>query len=352
MKDEVQNQQGGNNSTNVQGGSVEIHQYGLSYSDVKDIALDVYKANYIQLKEDAAELAKNRAEELTDNFLTTLFKENPEAISGMRLPGMQIALFEAQKQYAKNGDKELEALLVNILVERASSPERSINQIVLDESLSIASKLTVEQMDALTLNFILSKTINNGLTSLTNLNDYIINGLIPFLPNLTKTSSCYEHLEYTGCGSLMEVSTFKKIEELFRQRYPGLFSKGFTEEIFNSEIGQIDEYSTFIIQCMHNPSLLQINALSDSVLTKNMNEKEISEGIKTKLISLFHSTEMSDIEIKDYFQSITPLSHSLFDIWENSNISKLKLTTVGIAIAQANFHRKTGEKLDMSIWIR
>lgn len=131
IKDQVQKQQAGDSSTNLQGQSIVIHQ-GISYSDAKEIALDVYKSNFLQLSQDAAELARARAEEITDNFLTKLKDENEAAVTEMSQPGMQAALFEAQKQYAKTGDKNLEGLLVDILVERASTPERNIYQIVLD----------------------------------------------------------------------------------------------------------------------------------------------------------------------------------------------------------------------------
>jgi hypothetical protein len=106
ISDKVQKQQGGDSSTNLQGKSIVIHQ-GISYSDAKEIALDVYRANFLQLSQDAAELARDRAEELTDNFLVKLKEENEAAVSEMSTPGMQAAIYEAQKQYAKTGDKNL-----------------------------------------------------------------------------------------------------------------------------------------------------------------------------------------------------------------------------------------------------
>jgi hypothetical protein len=42
----------------------------------------------------------------------------------------------------------------------------------------------------------------------------------------------------------------------------------------------------------------------------------------------------------------------LFDIWENSKMKSMSLTSVGIAIAQANFKRKTGDMIDLGIWIK
>ena len=42
----------------------------------------------------------------------------------------------------------------------------------------------------------------------------------------------------------------------------------------------------------------------------------------------------------------------IFDVWENSGLKLLRLTSVGIAIAQANFRKKTNLPVDLSIWIK
>ena len=48
INDQVQKQQSGDSSTNLQGQSIVVSQ-GISYSDAKEIALDVYKANFLKL---------------------------------------------------------------------------------------------------------------------------------------------------------------------------------------------------------------------------------------------------------------------------------------------------------------
>ena len=106
----TQKQGSGNNSTNLQGKEIVINQ-GISYSDAKEIALDVFKLNFLQLKKEAADIAQNRAEEITEDFLSHLNERNPEAINEFEQPAMQDALFTAQKEYAKSGDKELGDLL-------------------------------------------------------------------------------------------------------------------------------------------------------------------------------------------------------------------------------------------------
>lgn len=351
ISDQIQKQEGGDRSTNLQGQSIVIHQ-GISYSDAKEIALDVYKSNFLQLSKDSAELARARAEELTDNFLLRLKEENEIAVSEMSTPGMQAALFEAQKQYAKTGDKNLEGLLVDILVERASTPERDIHQIVLDESLSVASKLTTEQMDALTVNFLFSKTRNHGIVNPETLEKYLETNILPFLPELTGTSSCYEHLEYVGCGSFMHVNRIHSIEHLFRTHYQGLFSKGFDVDRFTNDVGNIADYAGLLMQCFHDPQKYQLNAIDIEIVKKMCGDRGFSVDIQNKLIAIFNSTLMSENEIKEYLVSIKPEVQTLFDLWTDSSISKFSLTTVGIAIAQANFRRRTGMKLDLSIWVK
>ena len=351
INDKVQKQEGGNSSTNLQGQSIVINQ-GISYSDAKDIALDVYKANYLQLSQDAAELARSRAEELTDDFLTKLKEQNEDAIGEISTPGMQSAIYEAQKHYAKTGDKDLESLLVDILVERASISERNIQQIVLDEALVVAGKLTTEQMDALTLNFIISKTQKHNLVNLDSLLNYLKAELIPFTKSLTSTSSCYEHLAYSGCGSVMEASTIKPIEEIFRSGYPALFSKGFDEDRFRSEVGDPLTYRPLIIRNFHSVNNIQLSCMNIDVLHHMAKENDISEENTNKLISLFNSTLMNTAEVKEYLAELVPEMKILFDLWSTSTISKFSLTTVGIAIAQANFRRRTKLKLDLGIWVK
>lgn len=351
IKDHVQKQEGGDSSTNLQGQTIVINQ-GISYSDAKEIALDVYKSNFLQLSKDAADLALSRAEELTDNFLKKFREQNDSAIGSMNDPGMQASLYEAQKEYAKTGDKDLEGLLIDILVERAGIAERNLHQIVLDESLKVASKLTAEQMDALTINFLIAKTKDLRINNLQTLQNHFEKDIIPFLPTLSKNTSCYEHLEYVGCGSINLVGGLMPIESIYRQQYSGLFCKGFDVDNFTSAVGNPAEYNGLLIPYLHDPQKLQISAIDESVLNQKATELNINEENRVKLANYFKGNLMSDSEVKDFIKSKIPPATKLFDLWGESALSKFNLTTVGIAIAQANFRRRTGIKLELSIWVK
>ena len=121
-------QKTGNNSTSFQAQNIIINQ-GASEQEVREIALNVFKDNFIELSDIAKNTAKIRAEEITNDFVKKLQNENPEALNKAQDPDFQDALFNVQKEYAKSGDKELGDLLVNLLADRTQHDQRTIAQI-------------------------------------------------------------------------------------------------------------------------------------------------------------------------------------------------------------------------------
>ena len=110
-KKTTQTAKSGDNSTTVQAETVVVKQ-GLSYPEVKGIFLDLFKANFLELSTEASQIARTRAEEITNNFIIRLEKEKPKSIAFVKDPGFQSALYEAQKAYAKTGDQDISEVLV------------------------------------------------------------------------------------------------------------------------------------------------------------------------------------------------------------------------------------------------
>lgn len=351
IKDSNQKQEGGDNSTNLQGQTVNIY-HGISYSDAKEIALDVFRTNFIQLKQEAADVAKKRAEEITDNFLEKLNGRNPEAIKHFDEPAMQDALFTTQKEYAKSGDKELGDLLVDILVDRAGTQKRNMLQITLDEALKVAPKLTIEQLDSLTVNFLLARTRRLDVRTLDDLKKYIDKHIIPFAENLTEEHSDLNHIEYLGCGHI-RAGNYGTLESKWQQVYKAFFQKGFTKEEFEQEMNlPIDKYRELIMDCMHDPKKLQLNAFDNDVLKDQIEKLQLTDGEAVKLKTVFDKWTKSPEEIKGYLLDKNPDLDKIFRVWDNSSIKHLELTSVGIAVAHANYRRRTGETMDLKVWIK
>lgn len=344
----LRNQKAGNNSTNVQADSITINN-GITYLEARDIALDVFRANYLQLSEQANRTARERAEEITTEFLSQLEVQNKEGIINAQDPDFQHALFTVQKEYARTGDKDLGDLLVDLLVDRTKHDKRTILQIVLNESLSVAPKLTGEQIASLSIIFLVRYTINNSLTNLPKLLDYFDSHFAPFASMITKSASCFQHLEFAGCGTIGIGEA--NIINVLKNRYKGLFSKGFSEEDFNQLNLNLTEPRYFILPCLHDTTKWQINAVNDDVLKERASKAGVDEQVVNSLISLGDSHLMSDDEVREYIISTKSYMENVFDIWENSDMKSFTLTSVGIAIGHANVKRSVGEFTDLSIWI-
>jgi hypothetical protein len=194
------NQVSGADSTNYQAlGNIIVS--GISYTDVKEIAIDVFKENCIKFTKEANDIAMERANELIDDLLE---KIDAKKLEIFKKPSMQIALYEAQKSYVKTGDKDLEELLVDILIQRVNEEERSLKQIVFDEALEIIPKINQEQMDILTLVFFIYQVEFKLIADYNDLLKTINIHILPFLKNLKEESSAYEHLFYTGCVTRLQ----------------------------------------------------------------------------------------------------------------------------------------------------
>jgi hypothetical protein len=345
-----QKQDAGDNSTNLQCQQVIVYQ-GISYSAAKEIANDVFKANFIELKQEAAVIAQERAEEVTEKVISELNERHPDSISEFEQPAMQDALFNVQKQYAISGDQDLGDLLVDILVDRASEPKRNMVQIVLDESLSIAPKLTIEQFDTLTLNFLLVSTQRMGVKNYDELIAHFKKRIVPFVENLSDTHSDFTHIEYLGCGHV-RAGNYGQLEQRLRETYKAFFSSGFSEDELKAEIGDSHNLEGIIIPCFHDASKLQFGVRDDSILEHIANQNGLDQTVVAKLKQYFTKTTKNQNEIKSMLLEAIPEMEKIFDIWNKSSFNQLELTSVGIAIAHANYRRRTGETMDLSIWIK
>lgn len=347
IKDHNQKQEGAEKSTNLQAQSITVNQ-GISYRDAKEIANDVFKNNFLELSQTALAKAEARASELIDDFLNKIKNEKPEALNSVESPSMQYALFSAQKEYAKTGDKELSKILVDLLVERADKEERSLIQIVLDESIEVSSKITQPQFDVLSIVFLMKYTMNYEINNVETFKDYLRRYFIPISENLTEENSCYQHLEYSNCTSNL---VGPKFEKRIRDNYAGVFQKGYTKEQITTNFGKYEEFKDLFIPCLNDESLIQINAMNTSSLKEKLESLKVPTGEQGIIQSMFSSNTMTEAEVLSIVNSVDPRIEKLTGVW-NRKMNQVNLTSVGIALGRANIKRKTNIDIDLNIWIK
>lgn len=265
--------------------NIQIHSEGVTVSEARQIAKDVFNANFYRLSKEAAELASYRAEQFTEKLLRKLETEGNEALRQARDPDYQYVLFNAQRDIARRSEANLEDLLVDLLVDRACEPDQTLEKIILNEALGTIPKLTFEQIDLISLIFSVSyatfpvEPIREAVVLVL---QEIVNPLVSKV-NLTNITS-YRHLAFLGCGGGSGVN--HRIGKKLKAAYPAVFSKSEPDEAIEKYI---------------------VNSLS--------------------------------------------FGNQLVSSWNETPVSSTNLTSVGIAIAQANIRRKHGLRFMLSDWV-
>jgi len=351
FKDQNLKQEGGESSTNLQGQNVNIYN-GITYQDAKEIALDVFKSNFLDLSRQAATIAKQRAEELTEEFLKKLQEKNPEGVEKINDPDVQFAIFSAQQEYARSGEKDLEEMLVDILIERIENDNHSLKKIVLNEALKVLPKITNQQLDILTLIFLIRDTSNRDIVDIETFGSYIINFIEPFLDSLTVQRANYKHLQFTGCCSTTSGFFESEVCAYFIHHYGKIFSKGFEGHSIDSIIQGYSQLSLLVIPSLHHSNLFQLNANNLQDLNLKMKSFEVDTTVLSKLHQLFEQSTMSYSEAEIFLVRLHPKIQILIDTWRDSEMHALNPTTVGTALAYINMKRKTNIQLNLDLWIK
>jgi len=342
MFDKSQAQEVGAEAVAIQAGGSVTFTVGISVSEARAIALDVAKATFFELSGAARETMNARVEEITDKVIEKLQADAPENLKQATDPDFQYALLTVQKQYGRTGDKDLGDLLVDLLVDRSKQKQRSIIQIVLNESLDTAPKLTEAQLANLAVIFMLRYAKSPNSNSHEKLGAYLDSYVQPFAEKLTKNNASFQHLEFAGCGSIQMLQV--TIEETFKANYPGLFLRGFDPVELIDRSLSLDINNGVFTPCLNDPQKLQVSALDKEALDKMLADKQVTPEDITKVEDLFTAGLMGDAEIRRKCEELRPYMKPIFECWSNSPMKKF---TLGGVFANKT-HFRQGQSLSGS----
>ena len=285
---------------------------------------------------------------MLDNYLREATREGLLKIPERRNPDFQYALYSAQSAYARSGAEDLGDLLVQLLIDRAKVQERDLKQIILNESLAVAPKLTPDQLDALSLIFLHRYFRFGGVESLADLHAHLEEFYFPFLDGASRNYSAYQHLEYVGCGGMSAVEL--ESTKPFTQQYAGLFTKGFPESELNMHL-TAGQKSGLLIPCRRDDSMLQIDAVYEESIDELCNRLGIDPLSLPRLRQVQVQNIMRSEEVEDDLTKALPWIAEFFRLWNGTAMRVMTLTSVGTIIAHANIKRKTGEDIDLTSWL-
>ncbi|MGG1013447.1 LPO_1073/Vpar_1526 family protein [Bacillus spizizenii] len=343
------NQTGGDGSVNIQGGSVNV---GLSYSDAKEICEDIFKANFFRLSQEAAELAKLRAEDLVENYLTKLQKQNSLLIEHLSDPDLQYHLYLVQRDYARSGDEKLRGILEDLLVERTKEMERSIKQITLNEAIKVVAKLTNDQINLLSMHFMFAESRFTTIKSFKSLEENFNKFIKPFVPDESPTNSQTMHLDYCKCANFIPGNE-DTVARVLKKSYSGLFQKGFHLNEFVGIFPFTEEeliHKKIVMEDPCTSSKYVFNTINFNSLPNKLNNHD--KILNLQLEQFYNNQLMDDEMVELILKEMLPTYFSHFiDVWNNSSLPNLILSSVGKVIALTNIKSKVTLNSEVEDWV-
>ena len=342
-----QRQEGGRESSNYQAGRDLVVQSGASIEEVRQISLDVFRENFLELRGVAEDVAKARAEAITNAFLEKLEQQGSADLANASDPDLQRAIFDAQREYACSGEEDLETALVDLLVDRAGRLDRSVQTIALNEAINAVPKLTAPQRRAIAVCFMARYTTWRGPLSLDAIYaDHIKRNLVPLASDIPREVTAYQHIEYVRAGSL-ETGGVQLAKALQANLKPW-FTRGIPPEQIPEELQAALSDERVFVPCIREDSNLQLRADFDA-----LPDLAAQTGYSEEALRGVHSIgEMAPPEVKQEVLERVPELESLFAVWDDSQLCRLTLTTVGLTIGHGYWRRITGSSAHLSNWLK
>lgn len=344
-----QAQSGAESSTNYQAGGDIVIQ-GLTREEVKEIALSVFRDNFLELRGLAEDVALARADKITSEFLSKLFQEAPEAAEKFGDPDIQRSIYNAQREYACSGEEDLGQVLVDLLIDRVKQDGRSLRTLALNEAITAAPKLTEAQRRAIALVFLVRNTrIREVPATVEEVAELRFRQSILRLPTVDEPlrEVDFQHIEYVGAGSISfgELS----IGETLKSSQLAAFTKGFSNEEIPEELRNSPLRDRLLVDCPRHPGNYQVAISSEQDLDKLVEQEDATE-LREALKRVSKLGVMNGPDIEGELSKFAPDIEPVIKEWNGSSLRSVILTSVGIALGHA-YWRRFGGATPLSVWM-
>jgi hypothetical protein len=338
------------------GGQAQAGRDGAIYGDMSpDQMTEIMVSMAKQLSifhADAMKIVDERLASFREEVIKTFVQPGRADPNAFRDPDFQYVLNEAQEAYARSGDEALRNTLMNLIARRSLEPKRNRIAVTLNDAVTKAPALTVNEFAELSLVYLVRYTQSPSVVSFNSLCENIRTQLMPFVPNVTREQSSYWHLVAQGCGTI-EMGQINLYQAL-RHKYGGVMGRGFDRTQLESHLPADQKHvlDRHIIPCLHDQSKLQPNARQKSEFLEGAAISGLTTEQLSNVWALFASTILNQPDFIALLGGRVPSVQTLFDVWETTPLSHLHLNAIGIAIAHANAVQVVGFDADLKFWIK
>lgn len=330
------------------------HSTGISVTDVKELAKSVFIDNFPKLQE----VAKIEAEKNRDLFIAELDikiqeKLNDEELNRFNKPDIQFALKDAIISASRKDSKESRTILSNLIVDRVKNEGMEFKEIVYNEAINTISRLTKNHLDILAFTFFTKYVRLTDVQDLGILEKELRANTDPFI-NFSSSQAQFQHLEYADCANISSIGSVY-LESTFRKCYSNLFLKDespFVNRTTYDKWNLQHDLKSTLFRPSNDGEVYYFNqrtAYDIQAAIQNPIKKDIP--ILTDIKNNFLTNVKGVNEIAEEIKSKFDFGEQLFRQHNETYVSKLNLTSVGIIIGASHLETKSGIKLNIDNWI-
>jgi hypothetical protein len=350
----TQKQESSKGAVAIQSGHDTIIQQGLSPEQMK-LVLESLAAQLTSYTAVARQVVDERLAEFEKRVVDRFSTVPASTRQAFADPDFQYAITRAQHAYARSGDSATLEALIGVIDQRAGRSDRSRLSLTLDAAMETVADLTANEFAELSLCFILRYSKNPAVQNLEGFKQYIDLYVAPFMNSISRELSSYQYLESKQCASI-GIGAFPLIPML-RKNYAGLFQPGITMDqvrsLLPSDSSSILDNSPILIPCLNDESKLQFNALDRETLLQRLQELHIPGPIASNLGTYFETNALGGPALVEKLGGVISEFNHLSEVWDNTPMKNLTLTSLGIAIGYCNARRAISSWAgDLSIWIK
>ncbi len=347
----ISNQKSGDNSTNLQaGGNIVVNNKSIALFSIEEVAKQLMGSVFGELPDGTKKQIKSNQKSyfqaLSEN-LGQIIKQNEELKEIINSPDFQYISKKSTISASRSSSGELHKNLASLIIKRINNNSEGLKRIVYDEAISTINKLTTDQLKIIALCYLLRYTSYDKILSWETYKNYLDTNIKPFL-NFKNTNAEFQHIEYTGCGS-MGIGSWDLIN-IYKRQYSFLFLNLIEKnQIDDLNLSEEIKKEAIAIDTKEDKYLIRFKNKTD--LEKYLNDKKIDKEVAHKLVSIYENNIKNNEDIKKKISEETNIGKELIKLLEDSNLAHLSLTSVGIVIGANYFEQIVGEKIDISIWI-
>ena len=312
----------GNN--NLQAGR-DINQYGISYADAKEIALDIYRNELPYLTKLASDKAWERVEPVLNEILAQIHQKKPEAINEFAEPEVQYMLGSAMKTASSTDDSVVHDTLVQLAVEHVLSEERSYDRIVDGQAIEVLQKMNRDVLRS--LQELAFWNMDCRFISEKNIREYLTYGQYPYkYANYLNTIGCAKPIDaayYFENESTQHELAATKIQEIYGKYLhvdvsrmediaTTIFEQVVDKKVFMEFFKTCDDRNSRWVDCLRTillPYAPKFNNLLDKYsLISEFRDKAFS-SIEEIILLIKHEARRINFNLFDY--ELTPIGYCL-----------------------------------------